>query len=43
LFYYRRDNWRVQLNIDNIFNAEYAENSRREEPFTIRGTVAVTF
>ncbi|MBD2091395.1 TonB-dependent siderophore receptor [Microcoleus sp. FACHB-1515] len=43
LLYYRRDNWRVQLNVDNLFDAEYSRYSRREEPFTIRGTVSVTF
>ncbi|WP_206751818.1 TonB-dependent siderophore receptor, partial [Chroococcidiopsis cubana] len=44
LLYYRRDNWRVQLNFENLFDNEYFENSGRYgQPFTIRGRVSVTF
>jgi iron complex outermembrane receptor protein len=50
LLYYRRDNWRVQLNIENLFDGNYfrsTANSRNNvfygEPFTIRGTVSVEF
>jgi iron complex outermembrane recepter protein len=46
--YYRRDNWRVQLNVDNLFDVKYFPNISDigvivGEPFTIRGTVSVTF
>jgi iron complex outermembrane receptor protein len=46
--YYRRDNWRVQLNVDNLFDVRYFPDQTGigvvvGEPFTIRGTVAVTF
>jgi iron complex outermembrane recepter protein len=44
LLYYRRDNWRVQLNFENLFDNEYFENSGRYgQPFTIRGRVSVKF
>ncbi|NJM87278.1 MAG: TonB-dependent siderophore receptor [Hydrococcus sp. RU_2_2] len=49
VLYYRRDNWRVQLNVNNLFDVEYFESSAAREflnygaPFTIRGTVSVTF
>jgi iron complex outermembrane recepter protein len=44
LIYYRRDNWRVQLNFENLFDNEYFENSGRYgQPFTIRGRVSVKF
>lgn len=49
LLYYRRDNWRVQLNFENLFDANYFINSFTDSsaipgrPFTIRGTVSVTF
>jgi iron complex outermembrane recepter protein len=44
LLYYRRDNWRVQLNFENLFDDEYFENSGRYgQPFTVRGRVSVTF
>ena len=46
--YYRRDNWRVQLNVDNLFDVRYFPDRTNigvavGEPLTIRGTVAVTF
>nr|RNJ67895.1 MAG: TonB-dependent siderophore receptor [Leptolyngbya sp. IPPAS B-1204] len=46
--YYRRDRWRVQLNVDNLFDVTYYTEPRGigvlvGEPLTIRGTVAVTF
>jgi iron complex outermembrane recepter protein len=43
LLYYRRDNWKAQLNIDNVFDAEYSDNSKREEPFIIRGQLSAEF
>ncbi len=47
LLYYRRDNWRVQLNIQNLFDIEYFETPFGGviygAPFTIKGTVSVTF
>jgi len=46
--YYRRDNWRVGLNIKNLFDIEYFEAGDQLQtyygaPFTIQGTVSVTF
>jgi iron complex outermembrane receptor protein len=48
LLYYRRDNWKVQLNIDNLFSTNYVESSFGNTvtvgaPFTIRGQFSVTF
>ncbi|MCU0527807.1 MAG: TonB-dependent siderophore receptor [Elainella sp. Prado103] len=49
LLYYRRDNWRAQLNFENLFDTDYFVNSYTDNsaipgrPFTIRGTVSVTF
>jgi iron complex outermembrane recepter protein len=47
LLYYRRKNWRVQLNIENLFDKEYFETPFGGvvygAPFTIKGTVSVTF
>ncbi len=48
LVYYRRDNWRVQLNVDNLFDVRYFPDRTNigvavGEPLTIRGTVAVNF
>jgi iron complex outermembrane recepter protein len=45
LLYYKRDNWKVQLNIDNLFDVVYFEGTGRAygEPLTIRGQVSVTF
>jgi iron complex outermembrane recepter protein len=47
LLYYRRKNWRVQLNIENLFDKEYFETPFGGvvygAPFTIRGTLSVTF
>jgi iron complex outermembrane recepter protein len=48
VIYYRQDRWRVQLNIDNLFDVEYFP-SRSDigvtvgEPLKIRGTVSVRF
>ncbi|MCL6433964.1 MAG: TonB-dependent siderophore receptor [Leptolyngbyaceae cyanobacterium HOT.MB2.61] len=49
--YYRRNNWRVQLNIENLFNIEYFTSStfgsrlgiNPGAPFSVRGTIAVDF
>ncbi|MBE9168768.1 TonB-dependent siderophore receptor [Pleurocapsales cyanobacterium LEGE 06147] len=47
--YYRRDNWRVGLNIRNLFDVEYFEGAFSPNivyygaPFTILGTVEVKF
>jgi len=49
--YYKRDNWELQLNIENIFDVNYYSSSsygsRLEVnpggPFTISGKVSVTF
>jgi len=48
--FYRRNNWRAGININNLFNVDYIEDSgqRRNrinpgEPFTVRGTVSVEF
>jgi iron complex outermembrane recepter protein len=49
LLYYKRKNWRVQLNFQNLFGTEYFESSFGRDnvfpgtPFTIKGTVSVTF
>jgi len=48
LLYYRRDNWRAQLNFQNLFDANFIESGSNNSvspgaPFTIRGQVAVTF
>ncbi|MEL6764144.1 MAG: hypothetical protein AAFO87_10875 [Cyanobacteria bacterium J06607_6] len=48
---YRRDNWRVQLNIDNLFDVDYIESAGGGrargifpgDPLTVRGSLAVTF
>jgi iron complex outermembrane recepter protein len=48
--FYRRDNWRVALNIKNLFDIDYIDNSEgfREyvnpgEPLTIVGSISVSF
>ena len=49
--FYRRDNWRAQVNIDNLFDIDYIEsvgNSRVRgiypgDPFTVRASVSYTF
>jgi iron complex outermembrane recepter protein len=46
LLYYRRENWRVQLNIENLFDEQFFEfdgDASPNEPFTIRGQVSVSF
>lgn len=48
LLYYRRENWRVQLNVENLFDVEYIADPVGSvvvpgAPFTIRGQVSVTF
>ncbi|MEM1293146.1 MAG: TonB-dependent receptor [Cyanobacteria bacterium P01_H01_bin.162] len=48
---YRRDNWRVQLNIDNLFDVDYIESAGGGrargifpgDPLTVRGSFSVTF
>ena len=49
--FYKRDNWRTQLNIENLFDIEYFASTNFDSrlgvnpgaPFTISGTVAVEF
>ncbi|WP_414529156.1 TonB-dependent siderophore receptor [Nodularia chucula] len=47
--FYRRDNWRVGINVNNLFNVDYIEATQRRNridpgaPFTVRGTVSVEF
>ena len=47
--FYRRNNWRAALNINNLFNVDYIESTQRRNrinpgaPFTVRGTVSVEF
>ncbi|WP_322742275.1 TonB-dependent receptor [Gloeocapsopsis crepidinum] len=49
--FYRRNNWRAGININNLFNVDYidAPGDRRSRvegpgaPFTVRGTVSVEF
>lgn len=49
--FYRRNNWRVQLNIENLFDIEYFSSANFGSrlgvnpgaPFSIRGTIAVDF
>ncbi|KZL48893.1 ferrichrome-iron receptor [Nodularia spumigena CENA596] len=48
--FYRRNNWRAGININNLFNVDYIEDSgqRRNRinpgaPLTVRGTVSVEF
>ncbi|WP_138502473.1 TonB-dependent siderophore receptor [Nostoc sp. PA-18-2419] len=47
--YYRRDNWRVGLNIKNLFDVYYFESADSLDsvypaaPFTVLGTVSVQF
>ena len=49
--FYRRDNWRTQLNIENLFDIEYFASTNFDSrssvnpgaPFTILGTIAVEF
>ncbi|MEM7062481.1 MAG: TonB-dependent siderophore receptor [Cyanobacteria bacterium P01_B01_bin.77] len=49
--FYRRDNWRLGLNIDNLFDVDYIESvngfSFRQvqpgDPLTVRASVAYTF
>jgi iron complex outermembrane receptor protein len=47
LLAYRRDNWRVQLNVQNLFDTVYYEGFgvllEVGAPLTIRGTVSYTF
>jgi len=47
--YYERDKYRAALNFQNLFDAEYIEGTQSRisvdpgEPFTVQGTVSVTF
>ncbi|MGL5079367.1 MAG: TonB-dependent siderophore receptor, partial [Waterburya sp.] len=49
LLYYRRDNWRVQLNLDNIFDADDIRDASTINsvfpgaPFTVRGQISAEF
>ncbi|MEP1080171.1 TonB-dependent siderophore receptor [Leptolyngbya sp. PL-A3] len=47
--YYRRDNWRAQVNIGNLFDIEYYDTAQTSEivypgePFNIRASISYTF
>ncbi|MUG92595.1 TonB-dependent receptor [Scytonema sp. UIC 10036] len=47
--FYKRDTWRVALNIRNLFGVEYYETSQSrniiypDAPFTVQGTISYTF
>jgi iron complex outermembrane recepter protein len=47
--YYRRDNWRAQININNLFDVEYYETAQTSEivypgaPFNMRASISYTF
>ncbi|MEH2178690.1 TonB-dependent receptor [Nostoc sp.] len=47
--FYRRDNWKLGLNFNNLFNVDYIETSFRRTdvypgaPFTVLGTISVEF
>jgi iron complex outermembrane receptor protein len=47
--FYRRNNWRVALNVENLFDVAYVKETTDRnritpgEPFTVRGTVSVEF
>jgi iron complex outermembrane recepter protein len=47
--FYDRDNWRAQLNFQNLFDKEYLESSQASTgifygaPFTVLGSVSVEF
>ena len=49
--FYKRDNWRAQLNIENLFDIEYFSSTNFDSrlgvnpgaPFTILGTISVEF
>jgi iron complex outermembrane recepter protein len=47
LIYYRRDNWRAQLNFENLFDVNYFIGTENAvipgEPFTVRGQVSAEF
>lgn len=47
--YYRRDNWRAQINVDNLFDVEYYETHQGSDivypgaPINVRATLSYTF
>lgn len=48
--FYRRNNWRVGININNLFNIDYIESTGQNRtridpgaPLTVRGTLSVEF
>jgi iron complex outermembrane receptor protein len=47
--YYRRDNWRAQLNIENLFDTKYYETSQTAgivypgDPLNVRATISYEF
>jgi iron complex outermembrane recepter protein len=43
LIYYRRNNWRVQLNAENLFDATYYDGFSYGSPFTIKGQLSAEF
>jgi iron complex outermembrane recepter protein len=49
VLYYRRNNWRFQVNFQNLTNRRFIVNQETDTfveprpPFTVRGTVSVTF
>jgi iron complex outermembrane receptor protein len=47
--FYRRNNWRAAINVNNLFNIDYIEATQRRTrvdpaaPLTVRGTISVEF
>ena len=48
--FYRRDNWRVRLNVDNLFDVNYIDATgdrvrfnEEGDPFTLRASISYTF
>jgi iron complex outermembrane receptor protein len=48
--FYRRNNWRVGINVNNLFNVDYIEGTGQRRtnidpgaPFTVRGTLSLEF
>jgi iron complex outermembrane recepter protein len=49
-FFYERDNWKIQLNFDNLFDTDFVESLAEDElsnelgePFTVRASFSATF
>ncbi len=49
LLYYKRDNWKAQLNFQNLFDIDYFESANSRDsvfpgaPFTVRGQLSAEF